>query len=233
MALESASQIQDLVDTNPEGTDDLAEADNHLRMIKKCIQTSLPGMTAPLTFTGVIKAADPVADTDLVTKQFLAAHFQPWVIGRPEMWLVDALPVVSGQVFMDLEGQAISRTTYADLFALFGIIYGLGDGSTTFNLPDLRGMFLRVRDNLAGIDPDAATRSDRGDGTTGDAVGTRQVDTFESHTHTYVDQTTNQGGAAAANFNVKITNYTANSGATGGSETRPINIGVRYIMRVS
>ena len=233
MALESATQIQELVDTNPEGTDDIAEADNHLRMIKKCIQTSLPGMTAPLTFTAPIKAGDPVADTDLVTKQFLAANFQPWVIGRPEMWLVDALPVVTGQVFMDLEGQAISRTTYADLFALFGVIYGAGDGTTTFILPDLRGNFLRVRDNIAGVDPDAASRTDRGDGTTGDVVGTKQVDAFKSHTHTYTDQQTNELIYNGAGITLERNNFTNNSGATGGNETRPVNTGVRYIMRVA
>lgn len=40
-------------------------------------------------------------------------------------------------------GQAISRTTYADLFALIGTHYGVGDGTTTFTLPDLRAMFIR------------------------------------------------------------------------------------------
>ena len=39
--------------------------------------------------------------------------------------------------------QAISRTTYADLFAIIGTTYGSGNGSTTFNVPDLRGEFLR------------------------------------------------------------------------------------------
>ncbi len=40
-------------------------------------------------------------------------------------------------------GQAVSRTTYADLFALIGTNFGAGDGSTTFNVPDYRGKFLR------------------------------------------------------------------------------------------
>lgn len=39
------------------------------------------------------------------------------------------------------DGSAISRTTYADLFAVIGVAYGVGDGSTTFNLPDFRGIF--------------------------------------------------------------------------------------------
>lgn len=41
------------------------------------------------------------------------------------------------------QGQEVSRTTYADLFAVVGTAFGSGDGSTTFNLPDCRGMFIR------------------------------------------------------------------------------------------
>lgn len=45
--------------------------------------------------------------------------------------------------WMLCQGQAVSRTDYADLFAVIGTSFGTGDGSTTFNLPDLRGEFLR------------------------------------------------------------------------------------------
>ena len=41
--------------------------------------------------------------------------------------------------FLLCDGSAVSRTTYGDLFAAIGTAYGAGDGSTTFNLPDLRG----------------------------------------------------------------------------------------------
>jgi microcystin-dependent protein len=47
-------------------------------------------------------------------------------------------------------GQAISRTTYAALFALFSTAYGSGDGSTTFNLPDLRGRVVAGKDDMGG-----------------------------------------------------------------------------------
>ncbi len=50
------------------------------------------------------------------------------------------------------DGTAVSRTTYAALFALIGTTWGAGDGSTTFNLPDLRGEFLRGIDNGRGVD---------------------------------------------------------------------------------
>ena len=40
--------------------------------------------------------------------------------------------------FLDFDGSAVSRTTYASLFSVIGTTYGTGDGSTTFNLPDLQ-----------------------------------------------------------------------------------------------
>ncbi|MHA7841867.1 MAG: phage tail protein [Winogradskyella sp.] len=85
--------------------------------------------------------------------------------------------------YLVCDGSAVSRTTYAELFAVLGTTYGSGDGSTTFNLPDYRGKFLRGYDDGAGNDPDAATRQDRGDGTTGDAVGTTQDAEMASHLH--------------------------------------------------
>lgn len=48
-------------------------------------------------------------------------------------------------------GQAVSRTTFAALFARIGTVFGSGDGSTTFNLPDLRGRYIAVLDNLGGV----------------------------------------------------------------------------------
>lgn len=47
-------------------------------------------------------------------------------------------------------GQAVSRTTYAALFAIIGTTYGTGDGSTTFNLPDMRGRVAAGADNMGG-----------------------------------------------------------------------------------
>lgn len=47
-------------------------------------------------------------------------------------------------------GQAVSRTTYANLFAVIGTTFGVGDGSTTFNLPDLRGRSVAGKDNMGG-----------------------------------------------------------------------------------
>jgi phage-related tail fiber protein len=66
--------------------------------------------------------------------------------------------------FLKCNGAAISRTTYADLFAVIGTTYGAGNGSTTFTLPDARGEFLRCWDDGRGVD------SGRGFGTNQNAT---------------------------------------------------------------
>ena len=70
-------------------------------------------------------------------------------LGQLVMWTDEgALP----DYLLDLNGQEVSRTLYPELFAIYGTKYGNGDGSTTFNLPDLRGEFPRFWDNGKGID---------------------------------------------------------------------------------
>jgi microcystin-dependent protein len=57
------------------------------------------------------------------------------------------------------DGSAVSRTTYANLFAAIGSQWGNGDQSTTFNLPMLNGLFARGADNGSGNDPDVSSRT--------------------------------------------------------------------------
>jgi len=101
------------------------------------------------------------------------------VAGQIFAWSTGSCP--AGSLLMD--GSNRSRSTYAELFTLWGVTYGNGDGSTTFGTPNFQGRFLRATDNAAGVDPDAGTRTDRGDGTTGDNVGTLQGEQVDAHTH--------------------------------------------------
>lgn len=68
--------------------------------------------------------------------------------GTTVLWCAPVVPAG----YLELAGQAISRTTYSALFTLFGTTYGAGDGSTTFNLPDTRAEFIRGWDHGRGID---------------------------------------------------------------------------------
>jgi microcystin-dependent protein len=61
--------------------------------------------------------------------------------------------------WLKANGAAISRTAYAALFAAIGTTYGVGDGSTTFNVPDLRGEFVRSLDDGRGVDSGRAIGS--------------------------------------------------------------------------
>ena len=109
--------------------------------------------------------------------------------------------------YLICDGSAISRTTYSDLFAIIGVIYGNGDGSTTFNLPDYRGKFLRGLNDGSGNDPDAATRQDRGDGTAGDNVGTLQNGEMASHQH-QIDPPSSTSNSSGIHTHTTISNNT-------------------------
>ena len=97
-------------------------------------------------------------------------------VGAVMAWPTENIP--AGCLLAD--GSAVSRTTYAALFAAYGTRYGNGDGATTFNLPNYKDYVLRGHD--AG-GTDAGSRTDRGDGTTGANVGTKQAAATKSHTH--------------------------------------------------
>ncbi|MGR3484072.1 MAG: phage tail protein, partial [Paracoccaceae bacterium] len=75
------------------------------------------------------------------------AHFAQ--AAPPDGWLV-------------CDGAAVSRAAYAALYAAIGTTYGAGDGSTTFDLPDLRGEFLRGLDGGRGVDPGRTLGSAQG-----------------------------------------------------------------------
>ncbi|MGY3616620.1 phage tail protein [Bradyrhizobium sp. USDA 10063] len=73
--------------------------------------------------------------------------------------------------FVLMYGQAISRTTYATLFSLLGTTHGAGDGSTTFNIPDIRGRVVAGKDDMGGSPAGRLTNSHFGAGATLGAVG--------------------------------------------------------------
>jgi len=80
--------------------------------------------------------------------------------------------------YLKCNGAAVSRATYAELYAVVGDTYGNGDGSTTFNLPELRGEFVRGWDDSRGVD------SGRSLGTSQSANNASHTHTGPSHTHT-------------------------------------------------
>lgn len=65
--------------------------------------------------------------------------------------------------YLICDGRAVSRSEYADLFAVIGTTWGIGNGATTFNLPDMRGVVPRGFDNGRGFDPGRAFASTQAD----------------------------------------------------------------------
>ncbi|MBE7196603.1 MAG: tail fiber protein [Parafilimonas terrae] len=108
---------------------------------------------------------------------------------------------------------AVSRSTYSGLFAAIGTTFGAGDGSTTFNLPDLRGEFIRGFDDGRGVD-------------SGRALGSFQAQQIQNHTHnTSYDVVAAAGsGARAPSDNFNNVSATSNPTSGGGTETRPRNV---------
>lgn len=149
-------------------------------------------------------------------------------------------------------GDPVSRTDYPELFTAIGELWGVGDGSTTFNLPDMRGQFLRGLDTTEGVDPDFATRT----------LGSSQTDATNSSSLTYEDTYLQEieprypraGGQYLANFHPPRTGWSViwqtgngsgpalssrlrngqSTQSIGGGEveTRPKNCAVNYIIKL-
>lgn len=119
-------------------------------------------------------------------------------------------------------GAAVSRTAYATLFSAIGTTYGTGDGSTTFNLPDLRGEFIRGLDSGRGIDP-------------GRTQGSIQASQNLAHSHSYTRVGPASGAGAGIYADVsrenQVNNYTLYVNSSGGSEARPRNIALLPIIK--
>lgn len=130
------------------------------------------------------------------------------------------------------DGSAVSRTVYARLFTAIGTTYGAGDGSTTFNLPELRGEFLRGLDNGRGVDA-------------GRTLGSAQADAMQGHGHDlYGELNTAASGSNKSTVGTSggSTQLASNSvrgpisdGVNGtpriAAETRPANVAMNYIIK--
>jgi microcystin-dependent protein len=167
--------------------------------------------------------------------------------GMTVMWPSSTVPAG----YLECAGQAVSRTTYAALFAIIGTSFGPGDGSSTFNIPDMRGEFARGWDHGRGID-------------TGRELGSIQLDELKAHSHAASTadagahvHSTKVGGDAnnvrpdTPTNAITMAGNSADSGATGsgqiveagshahtvtvnstgGTETRPRNIAWMFIIK--
>lgn len=162
-------------------------------------------------------------------------------IGQGWMWdatLFNVLPAVGGTYLRsDLPSvwafvQKLSAFNSAAVktgavWATNRTYWGTGNGTTTFNVPDLRGVFMRNLDQGIGYDIDRNTAG------IGSLSGSLEPQSFQSHTHSWSTRTSNDslgGSAYVASSNGPVgTGYESLNSlidATGGTETRPVNVGV-------
>ena len=120
-------------------------------------------------------------------------------------------------------GQAISRTQYAGLFAVTSTTYGVGDGSTTFNLPDLRGRAIAGIDNMGGTDAGRLSTAN----TAGTTTGTETITLTSaesgvpahSHVNTLTNNAVTSGAMSANSTHSHHATYSTTLGVAGNSAT--------------
>ncbi len=193
--------------------------------------TTINGNTvinSPLSMANnkITDVATPTANNDAATKKYVddaTGGVQVVPIGGIILWTQETPPTN----FLECSGAAISRTTYSELFNVIGITFGAGDASTTFNLPNLRGVFVRGWDNGRGVD-------------IGRNFGTFQEDDFETHNHTPIylggsNQDIGDPGqyvlTNSAEYNGIQTIANSATANTGGTETRPKNLALMYVIK--
>ena len=164
--------------------------------------------------------------------QFLSVSSSNHSATNAELVFTTVQGVPSGSVFcmavatvptgyLECNGAAVSRTTYSALFAIIGTTYGTGNGSSTFNLPDLRGEFVRGFDNGRGVD-------------SGRSINDPQTSANKSHNHTattaisdpgHFHQSFRSGNATERQHNSNLTSSNFPSSGTGaGNKNEAYNI---------
>ena len=215
-----------------------ATSDRNFTIQTNAVTRLTVNSTAATATVPVVLPANPTTSLQAATKGYVD-------LGSPAGIIAPFGGTTAPSGWLACNGAAVSRVDYATLFAVIGTTWGAGDGSVTFNVPDLRGTFLR------------GTGTNGTYGTAvGQAVGTYAADTYlnhshtatssdSGHTHTYTAAGGNQnGGAPGSSYtfcsnggtqttstgNANITTTVATS-TTGGTETKPKNYGVLYIIK--
>jgi microcystin-dependent protein len=240
--VETFNYLDSLNVSNPPTSDGLVGGDDHIRGIKSTLKSTFPGLVGAATrvigaawgflagdgtasapgysflsspTTGIYLSSPGV----MTAKGVLRSSIE---VGEVRMFATAATP----EGWVPCDGAAVPRTgTFSDLYAVIGTTWGTGDGSTTFNLPDLRDRYPRHR-----------SASNAG------AVGTKQSPTNMPHTHGVSGVTGNENQAHAHTFTgttssvnrnashnhsgvaVSTVGYSSPGGATGVVQT--VNFGL-------
>lgn len=160
--------------------------------------TGPSGVTGPTGVQGITGPSGPSGTSGTVLPSgLLMMTAAPG--GAPAGWLL-------------CDGTAVSRTTYSSLFSIIGTTYGVGDNSTTFNLPDLRGRVPIGSGQGSGL-----TNRTLG-GTGGSETHTLTVDEIPAHTHEYSQSIGTSTAASGSSYTVRDVYQTSTTTSTGGGQ---------------
>ncbi len=145
--------------------------------------------------------------------------------GLPAGAIITSASMTAPGGYLYCNGAAISRTVYATLFAAIGTAFGAGDGSSTFNIPDLRGEFLRGWDNGRGVDDGRVFGSVQGH-----ALGRHQHYLSNGVAHNRNEHAGGNGGSIGSSRQGSLP-YNSYTTPAGGSETRPRNVAFNFYIK--
>ena len=140
------------------------------------------------------------------------------------------------QGWLPCNGISVSREEYKELYNVIGSAFG-SISDTTFQIPDMRGLFLRGVDQGSKRDPEAGLRqAPAPNGNAGDKVGSVQEDQLKTHKHTVNAAHAGQAGGRSTGDPIAVAGWPRNHAnkeieAAGGAETRPKNIYVNWIIK--
>jgi len=167
------------------------------------------------------EVANGIENTTAVTPKKLKEQINRSGLGNPTGAVISFAGGTAPEGYLMCDGSPVARSLYPDLFDVIGCDFGDGNGYSTFNLPDLRGEFIRGLDQGRGIDENRC-------------LGSSQEQSIQSHSHPIdsgpASSVSNRpgGGNRANNSDVS---QTRSFPADPKSETRPRNVALNFIIK--
>lgn len=215
------------------------ELDTEFNSLSTAIATKADNLSP--TFTGTPAAPTATVGTNttqLATTAFVVANTSP--TGHMLMWPTSTAPTG----FLMCAGTAVSRSTYAALFAVIGTLYGVGDGSTTFNLPNFNNRVPIGAGDLYSANSQVGSKDAITVAHTHTATST-VTDPGHAHTYTFRAQTfavtgstiqawegTSSQSTSTSTTGVTVATTNASTGSSGTDANLQPSLGVFFIIKI-
>lgn len=234
-AAEAAQAAAELAETNAETAETAAEA------AQAAAAASASAAATSASTAATHKTAAETAEANAETAQAAAEAAQAAAEAAASALSIPAGVIVSygGAAaptgWLLCYGQAISRSTYSDLFTAIGTTFGAGNGSTTFNVPDLRGRFGLGKDDMGGSAANRVAGATSLNGNGGNQYLQNHLHSVSINTGASSNASITDGGgtpqsAAAASHTHSVSGNTGNPTSATVSQMNPYLV-VNYIIK--